>query len=359
MNKPQPPAGGYVDAVRGDVLAWLEALRDKSGPWGRWRYHSGMAAPSALQATAIALQVLDLLGALHAVPAAQRAEAADHLLSCQDAADGLFKDPLETEARHVGPHTWEQIWGQRHGATVTALELLGVEPRYPLPRAQFADLGAVDAAAWTLSLDWQNPWRYGETWSRALHAYFAARGADPKRYAEHPNILAAFDAMEREILDPATGTPCRRMSPVNPAVAMAGLFKVMFGYLEVGRPVPHAAAGIDSTLRLEHPDSDWGSRRNMCMVWDALWVLYPLDRQLNGAHRHADIVAAGNRTAAMLLRDYRKPDGGFAFNGEHAQCNHHSIHLCDAKLPIGDMLGTRMALHCLAYIDEWNAGAAR
>ncbi|MFW6286431.1 MAG: hypothetical protein ACOC29_00680 [Candidatus Sumerlaeota bacterium] len=136
---------------------------------------------------------------------------------------------------------------------------------------------------------------------------------------------------------------------------MAGFFKLMFAYLEVGRAVPNARAAVDSTLALQHENGEFGHRRNMCMNWDSLWVLYHLDRQLKAGYRHDDIVAAGNRTAECLMREYRKDDGGFAFHGDHCQTNHHSIRLNREPLAISDMLGTTMCLKCLGYVDEWNA----
>lgn len=141
-------------------------------------------------------------------------------------------------------------------------------------------------------------------------------------------------------------------------MAMAGLFKVISGYLAAGRPVPHAEKAIDFTLALQHEDGEFGFRNNMCVNWDALWVLRELDLQVEGAYRHADIVDAGNRCAEMLLRKYRKPDGGFAFHGKHCTTNHHSIRLCSKPHSISDTMGTGMCLRCLSYADEWN-GVAR
>ena len=346
-----------LEAIRPTLLDWLEGLRVKSGGWGRWPYHAKMIRPWSLQASSIAILLLDVLGELNKVDAGRRAEAVDFLRGCQDPRDGLFKDPLEDESCHAGPHTWEQIFGQRHGAAVAALALLGGEPKHPLPAAQFVDFTHVDPAHWTLHLlDWSNPWSKGESWSRAIRAYLdnASPGEDR---ANDPRLLAAFEALEREITDPRTGMPSRRMDPPRPSVAMAGLFKVMSGYFAVGRPVPHAEAAIDATLSLQHEDGEFEFRDNMCINWDALWVLRELDRQLDGGHRHRDIVDAGDRCARMLLRKYRQEDGGFAFNGPWCARNHHSIVLSPERHRIGDMLGTRMSVLCLTYADEWSGAS--
>ncbi len=311
-----------------------------------------MNRPWALQASAIAIGVLQRLGVLATISEDRKREAIEFLLACQDPNDRLFKDPLETEADHAGEHTWEQIWGQRNGSALNALELLGAEPRLAPASAQFADLSQVDGRAWTLTLDWRNPWQYGESWSRAIQAYIMTLPHE-RRTDAAPALAGMFEVMESEILDPTSGMPTRRGCSDDPPKAMAGLFKIMHGYLAVGRPLPYADRAIDFTLNLQHDNGEFGYRRNMCMNWDALWVLRELDRQLGAGYRHAVIVEAGQRTCKALMKEYRKEDGAFAFHGEHCLTNHHSIRLCETPQPISDMLGTTMCLYCLEYVDEW------
>ena len=344
---------GHVALVRSGVLDWLESVRHRGDGWGRWKYNAAMTRPWALQASGIAIDLLHRLGALAGVSDARKAEVVAFLQSCQDPGDHLLKDPLETEADHEGDHTWEQIWGQRNGAAVAALGLLGAEPLLPLAKAQFADLRGVDGRAWTLSLDWRNPWMHGESWYRAIHAYLRTLPVE-ERDDTDPVLAGMFAAIESEVLDPKTGLPTRRGCSDDPARAMAGLFKIMFGYLAVGRPLPRAEQAVDSTLALQRANGEFGYPRNMCMNWDALWVLRELDRQLEGSHRHADIVGAADATCEVLLNEYHKDDGGFAFHGEHCMVNHHSVRLCERPLPISDMLGTSMCLRCLEYGDEWH-----
>lgn len=344
---------GYVASVRSGILDWLESVRYPDEGWGRWKYHAAMTRPWALQASGIAIGLLKRLGALQAISEEQKQEAIEFFRSCQDSKDHLFKDSLETEADRVGEHTWEEIWGQRNGSALMALEVLGAEPCLPLPRAQFTDLSQVDGRAWTLSLDWRNPWKSGESWSRAIQAFLRTM-PDEQRNDATPVLSRMFECMESEILDSTSGMPTQRGCSDDPPRAMAGLFKIQFGYLAVGRPVPHADRAIDFTLRLQHDNGEFGYRRNMCMNWDALWVLRELDKQFGGRYRHADIVEAVKRMCEVLMNEYRKEDGAFAFHGEHCLMNHHSIRLCEAPQPISDMLGTTMCLHCLEYADEWN-----
>ncbi|MEM6391544.1 MAG: hypothetical protein AAF797_02085 [Planctomycetota bacterium] len=315
-----------------------------------------MPEPWSTNASGIAIRILHELDALDTVPASLKQQAIDYLRSCQDPDDGLFRDPLETDDRHDGPHSWEQVWGQRHSAATEALVYLNADPLYPLPDAQFADLTRIAGSAFTLEhTDWRNPWGHGESWARAIEAFLNNNRLTSKDRADlsSPVLREAFAAFEQHIIDPESGYPSRRMPHRDDPRAMAGLFKIMMAYVACGRPYPHAEAAIDSTLALQHEDGEFGCRNNMCINWDSVWVLLQLDRQLAAAHHHPDIVHAGQRLADHLIAHYRKPDGGFAFHGRHCISNHHSIRLCDTPQPIGDMLGTTMALYCLQYADHW------
>ncbi|MCC7407798.1 MAG: hypothetical protein IT442_06975 [Phycisphaeraceae bacterium] len=348
-----------VASVRPGLLQWLETVRNKEHGWGRWRYHARTLQPWSLKASGMAIGLLNNFDALGGISKTQREEAIEYLLSCQDPRDGWFKDPLETEEYYTGHHTWPQVWGQRHASAVEALTLLGAQPRYPLPAAQFADLSTVNGRQWTLEqLDWRNPWMRGEDWSRAIRAFLRSMPAD-QQHDRYPTLAAAFEALENDILDPATGLPSRRMPEFDADTAIAGLFKVMMAYVATGRPVPHATQAIDFILAHQEPTGEFSTRRNMCLNWDPMWVLWNLDKQLNGRHRHADILAAGRRLAAALMADYRKPDGAFAMHREDCLTTHHSIRLCDQPYPIGDMLGTMMCLQCLSYVDAWNGVAGK
>jgi hypothetical protein len=347
--------GHHVNAVRDGLLAWIESVRWPEAGWGRWKYNAHMVRDYGLIPSGIAVKLLHALEALAAVPAAQRQEAIAFLQSTQDLADGYFKDPLvrDTDLVPNPHHSWEDIWGQM-SVGGDALRLLGGAPRHALPQAAFADLRQVDVRQWVLGLGWRNPWLVGERFFRALRAYVFA-GPGPERAATDPVVLAAFAALEREVFDPSTGMPSR-LGCTSPAVAMAGLFKVMYAYLDVGRPLPFPAAAIDSTLALQRPDGEFGAGGDMCINWDAVWVLRNLDRQLRGGHRHAEIAAAGEALAAALRARFLKADGGFAFCGDRCLAVHHSVRLSD-PFPEGDMLGTMMCLNCLQYADGWQSQA--
>ncbi len=359
MTPPSPSCVSYLDEATPGVLRWLESVRfaeptDRSptgAGWGRWRYHAATDQPFSTNATSWAVLILHDLGHLYSLPNVQRVDALEFLRGAQD-YDGYFKDPLVGDGDLVGKHSWEDVYGQWTVAA-DAIEALGDTPLRALPPVQFADLGRLGGRAYTRAFDWSDPWARGEAWSRGIIAYLRS---NPPARRDARVVDDAIDVFEAEVLDPATGMPSVQMPElVDTSCAMAGLFKTMNAYLATGRPVPHARRAIDSTLRLQRDDDDFGQGQNMCLNWDALWVLRELDRQLVGTHRHAEIVDAGNRLARRLLRDYRKPDGGFAFHRAHCVTHHHSVRLCEQPAAIGDMLGTMMCLNCLRYADQWNA----
>ena len=373
--------GSYVERTREGVLKWVESVRDRSEGWGRWKYTAGMQRPHALVSTRQALWILDLFGVLESVSAKEKAEAVAFLQSSQD-TDGFFKDSLVGEKDLSAGHSYvmQDLWVQMD-ATV-ALQLFGAKPLHASPKKVHCDLTGEDGMAWVRSLDWTNPWIEGERFNRAVAAVGGgihngakepsdANPRDPEVLRRLESLEELFRFLETEVMSPVSGLPdaagCK-----HPDVAMAGLFKLYFAYIETRRTYPYAAQAIDSVLAMQSEAGDFAQRpelptpdgstyviryaRDMCINWDSIWVLRQLDKQLKGQYRHADIVRAAQRLAECLLRDYRKPDGGFAFAADHCLLIHQGVKL-SPPLPVSDMVGTRMCLECLSYADEWSGDA--
>lgn len=343
-------SAAYVQVVRNGTMDWLESVRYPDEGWGRWKYNARMTRPYGLIPSRIAIQVLHDFNALDGVADKQKQEAITFFQSTQDPQDGYFKDPLVTETDRIenATHSWEDIWGQMNAEE--GLCLLGAKPLHRMPMASFADLRQVNVREWVLSLNWKNPWHVGERFYRCINAYIQTLHEVPDSEND-PILREAFETLEEHVMDPVSGTPSKHGCS-NPT-AMAGLFKLILAYQVANRPVPHAQRGIDFTLTLQHDDGEFEWRGNMCINWDALWILRELDDQLAAGYRHQEIVCAGNMLAQYLMVNYRKDDGGFAFCGAHCVPVHHSIRISDS-FPISDMLGTFMCLKCLAYVDEWN-----
>jgi hypothetical protein len=326
--------------IRDGVLAWLDSVRWGREGWGRWKYNRHMLRDYGIVPSRIAISIFKRLGALGDVPGTQRREAVEYFQSCQDPADGFFKDPLVTEADRVPDaiHSWRDAWFQMNATG--ALAALDARPLYPSRIERFNTLTGADMARWTLELDWSDPWLAGERWASEVPA--AANEA-----------TGAFRVMEDEILDPATGLPTRR-SCENSSVALGGLFKIMHAYEAAERSLPHGRQIVDSVLGMQRDTGEFGCGRDMCINWDAVRVLWHVDRELDGSYRRADIAAAGACLSNCLMLSYRRPDGAFAFHGDHCLTVHHSIRV-SKPLPESDMLGTSMCVSCLEYAAEWKS----
>ena len=341
---------GYLKEAMAGTLAWLEAVRCKDGDWGRWRYSSAMPRPYGLIPSVIAIRVLAVLDKLRETPAKSKQEAVRYFQSQQDPSDGFFKDALvgEKELVENPHHAWPDIWGQMNAQD--ALDLLDAPPLFPMPSTVFVDLTSPRLAEEILSWNWLRPWLVGERFFRAVDAFYMRNG---QRMA--PPLEKAFDIIEREVLSETDGMPSKKgCADINNHCG--GIFKLLVAYKLVGRAYPFPERAIDSVLAMRRPNAEFADG-GMCMNWDAIWVLWLLDRQLSSTYRHADIARAADTLAAMLMRDYRKPDGGFAFGGSVSLAVHHSVKIGTA-LPISDMLGTLMCLYCLSYADELNGKLA-
>ncbi|MFI4912664.1 MAG: hypothetical protein ACIAQZ_13450 [Sedimentisphaeraceae bacterium JB056] len=349
----------YTQLVKTDIIDWLESVRHPERPWGRFQFHSKMLRPWSLQASSIAVRIFKMIGELDNLPAEHIQDIKDYFYSCYDEEKRLFRDPLENESLREGKHDWKHIWGQRNGAVIEAFEHMGENPQTETILPEFlADIDNIDPRQWVLNLNWQDPWLSGEVWSRLLIA-FVNKYPGKDIVNEIPFVTKMIETMESEILDEDTGMPILRGCQDDKPVAMAGLFKIIHGYQFIDRSIPNPQNAIDFTLQLQHENGEFGHKRDMTMNWDSLDLISKVSDQLNNEYRFDDIVEAGNKTAEVLLTEYKKQDGGFAFYGEQCLDRHCSVLLSHERYPISDMLGTNAALICFKYIDRWNDIAAQ
>lgn len=353
-----PIPGGYVQDLKKDIIPWLETVRYKAEGWGRWKYNLHMARNFGLESSSHGIELLKTYDELDKITATQKQEALAFFVSCRDPKDGFIKDPLVKESDKIsnGKHTWEHIWAHMSSAGWDAVRNLGgTVPPKEKEAAPFVNFFKTAPKEWLLSLDWSNPWRVGEHMSKALDWYWSQLPPEQKNL-ENPVVKSLFETYEQYVLDPATGMPTKR-GCTNKAIAMAGLFKSSSAYLKVGKKIPYANKAMDYVLALQFPDGSFGyeqTRGMMTINWDSLWVIRTLDQELEGSYRRQDIKRSGNRTAEFLLKEHRKPDGGFSFNLPHCVIGHNSVRISD-KYVESDTLGTVMCLKCLDYADEWNA----
>ena len=345
----------YIDEVKSGVLNWLETVRVDDG-WGKWKLNAMQnPRPYDMMCSVDAISILKILGELDSVEQYKKDQAISFFQSCQDSSDGYFKDPTITPADYLGTHKEEDIWA--HNAVVEqALRSLGAVPLYKLPQKSFVDLDEIEPCEWILSQDWTNPWLSGERFHRVVSSYIRKKGGVVDPYND-VKLNRLFEAYEHYVHDPATGMPIKGGCK-DPSYAMAGLFKAVRANFESGRRVLDMERAVDYVLALQHSDGEFGMRENMCINWDSLWILIEFDKRLGKEkYRHNDIYKAIDLTAEMLLNDYRKDDGGFAFHKKTCATLVHSVRASESY-PISDTIGTSMCLTCLQYADEWKKQSA-
>ncbi len=336
-------------------MRFLKTTQFDDEGWGRWKYNILMERKFGLESSAMGIQILDMLGALESVPKAEKKQAIRFFQSTWNPEELYYIDPLVSKQDRAGDHhSWEHIWAHMSGAAESALRILGAQPKSRGSKAPFVDLHQVDIGDWILSLGWKNPWLYGEHFSKVVKHYWHNLPASEKSL-EEPVIKKAFATLEEHVMDANTGLPikqgCEKME-----VGMAGLFKLISAYQTVGKEVPYAENALDSVLKLQKPNGQFGEGENspMTINWDAMKVIKDLNQQLSGSHRFADIQEAGNNMSDFLIKVHKKEDGGFSFYPRACQSVHNSVQV-SKKGAAGDMQGTKFCLYCFAYTDGWNA----
>lgn len=344
------------EAMRKEILEWMDSVQWKPEEYAaRWKYTTHMVRDWGLQCSGIAIMIYSVLGVLDKKSPNWKNQAAREILSCQDKETGLFKDPLilaHPEHKEWDKHSWEMVWLQNTLQCRQSLNLLGAAPLYPLPEESIRPLETGKARDAVMSLDWaDDPWLWGEACTNMILAYCRKNHIQSFDEADE-TVREAFAAIEREVLNPETGLPDKQGCQ-DPATNMAGLFKIIFAYRPLGRPVPNVERAIDSIIAMQDERGSYGD--NLCLHWDAVWALKVLEEQIAGSYRLNDVADTGEALSQMLQKYYRKSDGGFSFFENHCLDLHNSIRV-SPELPISDMLGTWMCIECIRYAEGWKQG---
>jgi hypothetical protein len=341
-----------IESVKETILGWLEKIRHTEEGWGLFKYNISALRPYSSESSGVAVTILDQLDALKDIDDEKKRQAVKTIQSWQDEKTGLFIDPLVKESDWVegwGNHSWDHIWKHNTGVSESALKLLGASPLYKRSEevwTRFED--AASARGYVLGLDWSNPWRVGEHLATAIQAYVDSRGLSG---AEVDDVLeAAFSTYEEKVLDRATGVPSLSFG-CPPFRAMAGAFKMLFGYKACGRKYPYTKEAIDSTLALQRPDGAF-DEGGACINWDSLCVMKAFSDEIDNSYRFDDIKQAGLKLEQRIRTVYSKPDGAYSFCATKCLEVHNSIKVSEPK-PESDVLGTGMYLEVFRYLDEW------
>lgn len=302
-----------IQQVRAATLQYIESMRFRDVPFGRYRYADGMAAPTLYSSTYAAM-TRGLYRDLNTLTSAERCEWVAYLQSHQD-DDGLYRDPrIFGEGWYKNDPEW---CGRRHLTchVLTALTCLGAVAAKPLRMLEpFYD--KTKLIAWLEARDWSKAdfvgnevlnlgtlLQYGRDFQKEARAGAATRVMLNWLAQHHMNSGTGLWG----------GLAVHEPKGLSRAVMGAYHFWLLFFYDRV--PVPHPARAMDSVLRTEHPKGGfgWGVHGPASSACEDIDSIDPLVRLLPLAdHRRGDIRAALRRAEPHVLA-MQNDDGGFGW----------------------------------------------
>ena len=339
-----PSPSPAVAAIADEVAQWLDRMRH---PQGGYRYAQQAYHDRCGEATTAAMGVLWELGKLQTMPEDEREALANQLMSYQDDAGKFHDDALREDDRMDKDHPWAKVDEHLAGCCEQALAMLGKQPRIENTTSPIYDLASVDVDELIPSLDHREvPWgrchnvAFSLVWYRLRHNCVASPDARAQR---------VYELIESEMLNPEDGMPGATDHPIGNRIA--GYYMLTFAYLPFGRPMPNPEAAIDLVLRATDANGCVGDK-GMCHIWDAVYVLNVVGKQLAWSYQHQQASDAAKRIANFLLNEHRKPDGGFSYH-PHISLEHQNFIRATPPVAQSDMQGTLMSLACLNIIDRF------
>jgi len=116
--------------LRNDSLKWVESMRLKNSPYGRYKFCSN--GHVTIMSSCFALFIRELLNDLENTSDEDRQEWIDYLKSSQDQSTGLFYDPEYNKSDLKGKHDEEYFLHQNTMFCLSALNALNSKPNYQL-----------------------------------------------------------------------------------------------------------------------------------------------------------------------------------------------------------------------------------
>lgn len=286
-----------MDMLFAGLLPWLAGQYDPD-TGGFYYARSSRERPERkpdIESTAQALNMLERLGLLAAMPDAMRRRLIAFFQAKQDAETGCFydEDPAMRED--------EVMVSRAIGYSRNALRKLGGSPLYALPREKAPAYMATPASyrSWLEGVELSNSWRGCDRLS-CSHAYVREL-PEPEReiYA-----AAAFDYFEI-IQDRATGL----WGAGAPYVRISGTFKLHLFYGGFGRPMPRAKQIYESLLSaLEDEIAE-----DMCYIRNPIHLLSYLRPYM----KNEELAYVLRKTLYNMSRLLRE-DGGFSRELKHS-----------------------------------------
>jgi hypothetical protein len=302
-----------IQQIRAATLRYVESMRFRQQPFGRYRYAEGVPEPTLYSSTYAAM-TRGLYRDLNSLTAAQRREWIAYLQSHQD-DDGLYRDPrIFGEGWYKDDPEW---CGRRHLTchVLTALTCLGAVAAKPLRMLEpFYD--KVRLTAWLESRDWSKvDFAGNEVLNLGTLLQYARDFQKEPRAAAAMRLL--LDWLARHHMNPDTGLwgSIDVTEPKGLSRAVMGAYHYWLLFFYDRTPIPHADAAVAQVLRTQQADGGFGCGvhgpgSSACEDIDSI---DPLARLLSpNAPRRDDIIAALRRAEPHVLA-MQNHDGGFTW----------------------------------------------
>ena len=292
--------------LRNDSLTWVESMRLKNSPYGKYKFCSNGHVTT--MSSCFALFIRELLNDLENISDMDRQEWIDYLKSSQDQSTGLFYDPEYNRSDLKGKHNEEYFLHQNTMFCLSALNALDSKQNYQL---SFLEKYKDDEylITWLKSLNWSNPWLVSNNVMFIMYfLLFELETNNKSVNARYINIIFSYlDSIQ----DPETGYwgTNQGSSLFN---GMAGAFHFYFSYMYCNRHIQYVEKIIDSTLALQHHDGLFSPAGGggHCEDLDAIDILVKFS-QLS-SYRKIEVSNSLNRAIHALLAN-QNLDGGFCY----------------------------------------------
>ena len=290
-----------------EVLQWLEELRLKQEPYGT--YKMSRSTEATLFSSCFALFIRELCKDLGDITSKQRDEWTELISSSQDKQTGLFICPrlkkTNNWSEHLSiHHDWAYVTWQSTTFCLSALEVLGVVPRFPL---RFLEKWKSEEVITTFfgKLDWDNG-----VWAAGNIAMFLGICliCDQELFGnDNSESIDSFFGWHDRFQDPNTGF--WRTDDAPTLIGLFGAIHQFLIYYYMGRELRFGKEVVDNTLRFQERDGHFfPCGGGACEDYNASNTLVNMYGRLD--YRRGDIEDSLRLLLDAVLKT-RGKDGGF------------------------------------------------
>ena len=326
-----------IDAKLRTMWEFVEAMRVKDGPYGRYKCYRDDPWPYRLVASD---QVMSLGRAArwcgYDVPwtAAQFEQWMDTILLDANPENGLIEDPsLIKEKGRTDEVLWEHYnWSRNLGSLFAHY---GFANRYKLPQTvrQTLDVLKDKETAFDFLTDKITPLPFleGRTWetdpyTKGSHVVRSIQNHEAKLSETGQADDGVVEFVHQWLEDkqnPGSGYWGGEKSSMNNA--SCGAFKVLMAYREHGWEVNHMERMVDTTLSIATPEGDFGDNGFGCLVFDPL-LIFKQARETIPNYRRDDVEEVTARCFLNFLTHWSDEEHFFTPEAMQSRADLVGIH---------------------------------